>query len=266
MADNNTFDNKRQIKPLTLLDVDKAFFDWWNDKLNLHLQDKDGSKKKVPVHFVHAERWNLARQEGFRDRHGTIILPVIVIARTRIGGSNEEPFNRIIADTKKDFVYHKKINPKSSLIKELNKNREWNIDPSLPIYEVYTARVPDHYVLTYEVSIWPTYSDDMNRIIEKIGQQYDYLSVKCFKFETPDGFYFRAFQNDELTDDSNMDDFTEDERIIRKTIGFNVPAYIMPDNDEKKSPFKRFLSQSKLVFKSETIASDEEIDKIFGKK
>lgn len=262
---NNTHDDKRLIKPLSFVDVDKAFFDWWDSKLNLHVLDEDGTKRKIPVLFLGPERWNTARN-GLRDRHGTIVLPVVIIGRTRIGGSNEAPYNRIIADTKSDLVYHKRIAPKSSLIKELNKNRKWNIDPSLPVYEVFTARVPDHYALTYEVAVWVDHNQDLNEIIQKVSQEYDYLSVKSFNFKTQDGFYYRAFQDDEVADDSNIEDFTDDERILRKTFTYSVPAYIMPENEEKKSPFKRHLSQTKLVFKSETVATKEEMEKYLRKK
>lgn len=262
---DKTFDTKRAIKPLHLEDVDRAFHAWWNETLNLHLTRPNKKKIKVPVHFVAPERWNSARTEGFRDQNGTIILPVIAISRTSIGTASDAGLSRIVADTRQEFSYHKQIHPKSSLIKELVKNRESTIDPSLPIYEVFTSRVPDHYSITYEVSIWVPYFGDMNEVIEKVGQAYDYLSVKCLTFKTPDGFYYRAFQDDELIDQSNLDDYTDDERIIRRDFVYNVPAYIMPDDNSKNGTFKRRLTQTKLVIKKEYAATPEEVEELFGK-
>lgn len=96
----DTFDNKRVIKPLTLTDIDRAMLKWWDEKLSIHLTVDDGSKRKVPVLFVAQERWSLAREEGIRDENGTIVLPIIAISRTKVGGPNEGYLGRIIADTK----------------------------------------------------------------------------------------------------------------------------------------------------------------------
>ncbi len=256
-----TFDTKRKIKPLTLMDVDKAFFNWWDSKLNIALLDGGGSLKKVPVGYVSAERWSLSRQEGIRDNNGGLGVPMIVIARTAEGGPNEEGFQRIFADTKQDHVYHKEVSDKSSLIKELNKIRPHNIDPSLPIYEVFTHLAPDHYVLTYQISIWTSTIEDMSICIEKIGQELDYKSIKSFQFFTDDNFRFRALQVDGLEDDSNIDDFTGKERIIRKNYTFKVAAYLMPQSDQKRDTFRRYWSQTKLVFKEEVCLTNEEYKK-----
>lgn len=259
---NNTFNGKRQIDSLGLQKIDEAFFDWFNLKLNLHVTQDDGTMKKVPIQFVSSERWHLARKEGIRDSHGTVVLPIIAISRTNVGSSMESPYNRIVADTKQELVYSKQVSLKSSLVKELNKNRKWNIDPSLPIYEIYTTRVPDQYMLTYEVSIWSSYMAEMNEIIEKIGQEYDYLSVKSFKFESSDKFYWVAFQDDGLTDESNLEDYSDSERIIRRNIVFNVPGYILPDSNERRNQKKKYLSQSKLIFKEEVALTKEDWEKI----
>lgn len=260
-----TFDDKKLMQPYGLKEIDEAFFNWWDKKLDLHLVTKDGIKQKVPVMFVSTERWLLAREEGIRDRHGTIILPVIAISRTRIGGPNEGALSRIAADTKSPMAYSVKINKKSSLIKELVEERGWTLDPSLPIYEVYTTRTPNHMSLQYEVAIWTQHVEQMNEIIAKIGLEYDYLSVKSFAFDKKDeNGYFVAFEDDELTDESNLDDYSDSERIIRKSFGYSVPGYIMPESDERKSSFRRYLSQTKLVFKTQTVLTSEEFEKIYG--
>lgn len=260
---SETFDNQRALKPSHILDVDKAFYEWWDLKLNLHVTDDGGNKKKVPVTFVSPERWHIARENGIRDSNGTIILPIIAISRTKVGGPNEGSFGRIVADTKQPIAYHKRISPKSSLVKELVKNRKWTVDPSLPIYEVFTSNVADHMLVQYEVAVWTQYIDEMSDIIEKVGQEYDYLSVKSFVFDLPNGFYHVAYQDDDLTDESNTDDYTDSERLIRRNIIYNVPVHIIPDVDNKKSKFRRYLTQSKIVFKNETVMSIEDYRKLF---
>jgi hypothetical protein len=259
-----TFDNKRQIKPLKLIDIDEAFFGWWDKKLNLFLNDDRGQAQKVPIVPLAPERWSLARESGIRNAEGTLALPIIVVARTGEGGPNEPGLNRIFADLKRDHVYYKQANVKSSLVKELIKSRPKNIDPALPIYEVYTHRAPDHYALNYTVDIWTPTVEDMNIVIEKIGQELDYKSVKSFIFETDDGFYFNAFQEDGLDDEGNLSDFTGKERIVRKTFKFKVPAYILPQSNQRRDTFKRYFSQTKLVFKQQYAMNKAEYEKFLA--
>lgn len=261
-----TFDNKTKVKPLNLIDVDSAFFSWWNKKLSISLLDHKGDRQKIPVRFVSPERWSLSREEGIRSPEGVLALPIIVISRTGEGGPNEPGFQRIFADIKRDHVYYKEVSDKTSLVKELNKNRTKEVDPSLPIYEIFTHRAPDHYVLSYEVAVWTATMEDMNVCIQKIGQELDYKSVKSFKFETEDNFYFIAFQEDGLEDESNISDFSGKERIIRRIFRFKVPAYIMPQSDQKRDVFKRYFSQTKLVFKTDVALTDEEYRKMIGEK
>lgn len=257
-----TFDNKRQVRPVGLMDVDAAFLSWFDNKLNLHLSDPKGERKKVPVRFVAPERWSLAREEGIRDEQGILLLPIVSISRTSVGGPNEAGYQRIFADLNQDHSYYKKINQKSSLVKELVKNRPKEIDPTLPIFEVYTHRAPDHYVLTYEVDVWTTYITDMNTVIEKIGQELNFRSVKSFYFETKDGYGFNAFQEEGLNDESNLEDFTGKERIVRKTFTFKVPASIMPQSDERRDQFKRYFTQTRIVIKESTALSYEDFVKL----
>ena len=262
---NNTFDNKRLIKPLSLEDIDKAFYSWWNQKLDVHTKDADGNRRKVPVRFVSPERWKAAREEGVRDEHGTLILPIIAVTRTETSSEYDGGTGRYFADTKQEYTYAKEADKKSSIVKNLIESRPKGINPALPIYEVYTYPVPDHYSLTYEVSVKTSFIDQMNEIIQKVGQTLDFKSKKSFQFATPDGYYFIAFQEDILGDESNVGDFTGTERLIEKTYVFQVGGYILSDNDQRKSLFKRYFSQTKLIIKEQIVENQEELEKLFKK-
>lgn len=267
MSKNTTFDHKRLNANVGLYEVDLAFRDWFDKKLDLHIKDKDGNKKKVPIFFFSSERWNKAREDGgLRDANGTLVLPIVAILRTGISIDNSGPYGRVFQDTGEDYVVSKRVHPKSSLIKELNESRPKNIDPSLPIYEMYTVPVPDHYQLTYEVKIWTSYVEEMNEIIEKMSQEMNFLSERSFQFETKDGYYFTAFQSDDFDNDSNLTDYSDNERIIRFSTIFTVPAHLLPSSKERKSTFKRYLSQSKLVVKTETEFTEDELEELFGSK
>lgn len=263
----DTYDNKKITKNYGLRSVDEAFKNWWSDVLNIHLSDKDGKMKKVPVFFVSSERWNKAREDGgIRDKQGTLVLPIIAILKPGLSSVDTGPFGRTFADTKQEHVIAKKLNPKSSLIKNLIKQNPDSLDPSSPIYEIYTAPVPDHYTITYEVVIWTSYMEEINQIIEKIGQQMDYKSQKSFQFYNNQGVYFTAFQDGDFENRTNLEDYTDDERLIMYSTTFTVSAHLYPQSDQRPDTFKRYFSQSKLVVNIEGELSEEEAEEIFGKK
>lgn len=255
---NSTFTNEKAVDFINIKDVDAAFFSWWNEKLNVHLVNPQGFKEKIPMHFVAPERWAIARREGLRDANGLIVLPLIAISRSGMSISNDLPTSRHFADTKEHISYHKEVDPKSSILAEAVRNQRQAgndivLDKKVPIYQVYTRTAPDHYSITYEVKIWTPYIEHMNQFIQKMAQGYDYLSVKSFAFKTKAGYYLIAFQSDEIDDDSNTADYSDDERVIRKTFTFTVGAYIHAENDEKKGPFRKYFTQSKLVFKTKVV-------------
>lgn len=255
---NSTFTNDRAVDFINIIDVDAAFYAWWNEKLNVHLVNNQGFKEKIPLLFVAPERWEVARREGIRDENGVTKLPLIAVSRSAMSISNDLPTSRHFADTKEHVVYHKEVDPKSSILAEaVRKQREAGndivLDKKTPIYQVYTRTAPDHYSITYQVKIWTPYIEHMNQFIQKMAQAFDYLSVKSFAFKTKAGYYLVAFQSDEIEDDSNTADYSDDERIIRKTFSFTVGAYIHAENDEKKGPFRKYFTQSKIVFKTKVM-------------
>lgn len=262
---NKTFDHKQITRHYGIVDVDIAFKKWWTETLHITLTNKDGHQKKVPVFFFSSERWSKAREEGeLRDAEGTLILPIIAIIRSAPSVNNDGSLGRSFADIQDQYVYATRVHPKSSLIKNLKKNAMNSLDPIKPIYEIFTAPVPDHYQLTYEVKIWTQYVEDMNEIIQKLGLALNFKSERSFQFSTDDGYYFIAFQDDDFIDESNMDEYTDSERIIRMTTTFKVPAHILPESNQSKNRFRRYLSQTKLVIKTETSLTSEEFDKLIG--
>ena len=264
-----TFDNARKIKPFGIIDVDASFHSWFNDKLNLQVKAPNDVVKKVPVIFVAPERWHSAREEPIREAEGSLVLPIITLSRTNISTGNEAGYERIFADIKQDHVYYKQIDSKSSLMKEMEIRAYQSgsdFDPSVPVYEMYTHRAPDHYTFDYEVMIWSSNIEEMNEILQKISQEYDFLSVKSFNFKMPTGFYHVAFQQDSIDDDSNLSDYTGKERIIKKTLTYRVPVNLIPESNQRRDQLRRYWSQSKLVMKQHVAISQADFDKFIGKK
>jgi hypothetical protein len=86
-ADSN---RARQIKSekgdlkqsISLFDIDYAMMTYLEDTV-LPTLDDNGKALKIPVIYGNSERWNGARRQGvYRDTHGKLQLPLMMIRRT----------------------------------------------------------------------------------------------------------------------------------------------------------------------------------------
>ena len=265
--ETQTYDSEQIIRPFGLEDIDRGFYNWWDQVLGLHYTDKDSNKQKIPVNFVTQELWFKSRQEGLRNDDGQIIVPVIAIARTDTNDETSGPLGRQFADVQDYHIIAKELDIKNSKIKNLLDARSgsFELNTGQPIYEMFAVPTPDHFVLRYSVAIWAPYMEDMNSFIEKIGQEFNYKSKKSFVFDVKNGFYLVARKTEDLGDDSNLDDYSNVEREIRKEYTFDVSAYIIPESNERAGPMRRYFSQSRVVIKQETVLSDEELAELLKK-
>lgn len=266
-----TLDKKKKVRHLTFQDADKAFFGWFENVVNAHVIGKDGEMKKVPVTFFSPERWVSARDLGIREKNpdgsmGPLIIPLIAIGRTNNSSAQYGTAGKHLADTKQPVTYYRKLDPKSQLVLNLMKEHPHSIDPKLPIYEVFSFTAPNHFACTYEVTIWTDRIEHMNSIMEQIGQAYDFNSVKSFQFKAAGGFKFMAFQQEEEVDQGNLQDFSEQERIVKKELSYDVPVYLYPKSRDGRENFSHSWTQTKVVVKKETVLSHEEFEKAFPRK
>ena len=70
--------------PSTLETIDRAFFSWVDEELNIFSTTNKGWEK-VPAIWVTAERSHqIKRDKSIRDSEGSIILPVMAMQRTTV--------------------------------------------------------------------------------------------------------------------------------------------------------------------------------------
>jgi len=121
------------------------------------------------------------------------------------------------------------------------------------IYEIITIAPPKYYTASYEVTFWTQYTQQMNDMIMAMMSLYQSFSQRTFRLETPKGYWFVAFVDDELSPGNNFDDFTDSERLIRYSFGIKVPAYIVgTPYPGGQSTLRRFISAPILNFGIET--------------
>ena len=110
-----------------LEDIDKAFFDLFDQQLNFNIENKSKTLT-VPVVFATGERFAIVkRRKPLRDQAGALILPVVAIRRSSI---DQSPATERLADVG-DLVIKRKLSDKDpqyqNLINKPNLKNQDNV-------------------------------------------------------------------------------------------------------------------------------------------
>lgn len=226
------------VEGVGLLEIDRTVYTWFNNK---HPTVING--RKIPVIFGSWERW--AQMQGnkedenlnsHRDQNGMLKLPLISINRGDVSYDSERFVKKDIHNSP-DVTIIKKIadapwdqDRRIPFQEKYLRNtgggtRNWV--RNAPIYEVHSIPWPDFVNITYTVSFWSSYISHVNKFHEMVWQS---AYPSDFSYN---GHRFRAVI-DTQSDESNTQDFSDEERIIRHTFNMNVDAYLIDKNPKIK--------------------------------
>ncbi len=125
------------------------------------------------------------------------------------------------------------------------------------IVEIITMPFPKFFTGKYEITIWTSYAQHMNEIIEKILTNYDGQGNQ-YRVNSDKGYWFVAYFDDNVGNQDNLQEFTDESRIFKTTFQVMVPGYMIANqNGGDMVPFRRYISAPQLSF--------EVIDGIFEK-
>lgn len=243
-------------------DLDRAVFKLFDKQMPLYY-DLHGEKKRVPVIFATGERFAiLRRKKPITDRNGTLILPLVSISRGTIdnipqkGIANNQMFPNIVTKrlSQKDLVNRQLKNQEG--LKNINgldilSDADLNLKPRLDKNIVETIEMPavKYFSANYEISIWSSFTQQMNKLLEAIMSSYTLNPGQQFKLETDKGYWFSAFVDSSLSQDTNYADFTDAERYIRYNMTINATGYIIAPNIEGgKTALRSFMSAPEVSF------------------
>jgi len=253
-------------------DLDFAIFNLFDKQIPLYY-DLHGEIKKVPVIFATGERFALLRRKRpIVDRNGALILPLVSITRSSIenvptkGIANNQMFPHVVTKriSEKDLVHRQRKNYEN--LKNIN-GEDLAKDPDLSLKSrldrniVETIEMPPvkYFGAIYEISIWSSFTQQMNKLLETIMNSYTLNPGQQFQIESDKGYTFSAFVDGSISQDTNYADFTDAERYVRYNMSINATGYIIAPNIlGGKTALRSFMSAPEVSFEVLTDYTDLE--------
>ena len=233
------------IMPSSLETIDKALYEWLDEKLNISVTTGKGWKK-VPVVWAGSERSNqIKKDRDIRDSSGVLKLPMITVSRESVV---KDPNFKGVAwahipptnDAKGGAItVARRIGQqKTANFKNAFSHREWkdyNFPTSkrLTVYETITMPVPTYITLMYEIRIRAQYQQQINEIltpfIVNTGQIDNF-------FMDQEGHRFEGFIQGDFSQGNNITSMGESERTYDTSISSKVLGYLLGAGPNEPRP------------------------------
>ncbi len=224
---------KKYIKGVSLIDIDTTIAEYMSSVIIPDVEE-NGNKVKVPLIYGNAERWTAARNQGYlRDVRGRIQIPLVMFKRNSIER------NPALQHFREQLTLPavRKYTPK-------NRYERFSLQTGAgAAYESYNVVIPSYVTITYEVMIWTSFTEHMNKIVEA----FQYATDRYWGKE--DGFKFKTsletFENAQEVGQGS-------ERVIRTTFTMVANAYLLPEKYNDKPVVKKQMTPKRVQFGIET--------------
>ena len=243
-------------------DLDLSVFNLFDKQIPLYY-DLHGETKKVPVIFATGERFALLRRKRpIVDRNGALILPLISITRNSIenlpskGIANNQMFPHVVTKriSEKDLA-HRQIKNYEQLKnvngEDLALEPDISLKPSLDRNIIETIEIPPvkYFGAVYDIAIWSSFTQQMNKLLETIINSYTLNPGQQFRLESDKGYTFSGFVDGSISQDTNYADFTDAERYVRYNMTLSATGYIIAPNIlGGKTALRSFISAPQVSF------------------
>lgn len=229
------------------------------------------------------------KQKGVRDKGGSLILPLITVVRTTIEqspnddisgrGINQQTGELIIArrfsklDRNHQTLVNKlgiktqdniAVSPADASVLQLASDRnmsELTNDPTIQeggvmmsnnqnnVFETISIPSPQFYTSTFEVTFWAQYVLQMNQLLEQLISSF-LAQGQSWKLTTSTGYWFIAnVDGNVYNSETNVDDMSTDERMLKYKFTVKVPAYILASaNPGSPIPVRKYVSSPIVSF------------------
>ena len=236
-------DEQKNIS-VSLMDMDSAIMYYFNEVIKPSVKENKETIQ-VPVMYASPERWVSIQKQGFmRDKRQQLIVPAIIFKRTSIEKNENIPIDKLDANNPQNFMTFQQKYSQSNRYDQFS--RTIGVTPNK---EYYNVVVPDYVILNYEFTIWTSYIEQMNKLVEKINY------TDGAYWGEPGKMRFRT-KIESFTDASEMD---AQERLIKTTFGVQMLGYIIPEEFNSMITTQKHLTPKKLVFNMDVEKTRKEL-------
>jgi len=226
----------------TLENIDAAFYDWVNDRLNIFSETNKGFKK-VSVIWVSAERaYQIKRDKGLRDQDGTLVLPLITIERASIGKSLSKKgtvYSDIPAVINQDKTSNFANADSAKRHGGAGHQRAGHGQINFPkknkkvVYETVTIPIPVYLDIVYTISLRTEYQQQMNEMLAPLLVKTGGINYFIFGRE---GHAYEGFIQEDYSQGNNISGMEEEERQYETKITVNALGYIIGADKNEDQP------------------------------
>jgi len=269
------------FEPSSLETIDGSLLKYVDTEMDLHVDSSTGFKK-VPVIWASAERaFQTKKDQGVRDKEGTLILPLITIERT---GVEKSPSKKAIvwADVMPKHDERGGSLPVAKIINQIKTSQFANADSrrtygdakpkikyatkpetSKVVYKTISMPLPVYVTVSYEVTIRTEYQQQMNDMLQAFvtnpgGVNYILLANE--------GHTFEGFVGESYSYNNNLNSYTNEERRFETKYQIEVLGYLIGQGKNQKQPtYSIRENQVQVRLSKERIMLEDELDHKDGK-
>jgi len=255
------------IMPSTIETIDKAFFRWIDEELNIFSTTNKGWKK-VPLIWVSAERaYQIKSDKDLRDSNGVLKLPLMTVERTSIvkdpaskgvAWAHLPPRNdakggaitiaRTINQEKtSNFLNADAARKRGAIGRPTVGHGQQNFRETSDkiVYNTISTQMPTYVNVMYSVGIKTEYQQQVNEIltpfITKTGQIDNF-------FIHEEGHKFEGFIEGNFGQGANVANLGQDERTYNTKIDVKILGYLIGEATNAERP-KVVMRENAVEFK-----------------
>ena len=279
------------IPPCGIEDADMALFRLFDKDIGFTIRLVEAGNKQIQIKkpfviFATGERFALAKRlRPPRDRNNTLMLPAISMRRTSIDQTSDDITGRGINQFSGPLAIKRRLEEGDRDYQNLINKLGFNHLSSLPttrrdtgelagetsvlqgglletrvsnnnMWEIITIPQPQFFTATYEVVFWTSFTQHLNYMIETYISSF-LPNDRIHKLVTDKGYWFLARTDDTFSNQENIDDFTEDERILRYSFNVTVKGYVLAAQHPTNAvPVRRWISSPTVSFDMRSFSTE----------
>jgi len=231
--------------PSTMETIDLAMHKFIEETLDIRCITPTGFKK-VPVVWTSSERLFQSKKDSrFRDKDGTLVLPVITIERSNITKdpsrkgtvfANIPPIDKVKGGSisvSRRIKQDKTSNFANASMYKRAGQLNFSKKNSKIVYETLTIPLPVYVTVQYEITLRTEYQQQMNQIVTPFitrpgGINYVIIEEGRLRYE--------AFIQEDFSQNNNISNFSNEERKFETKLNIEVLGWLTGENVNRLQP------------------------------